>query len=302
MRHTNRLIFTCVCFFYVLSPYHLTGKPVQPEIPFFEGSVKEIQLQARISNKPILAYFYKNACEACDALDRNTWNIPQLVDFVSHNYLAYKKNLFTSEGRQLGRQLGIFAPATVVILSPEGEVLEKITGSIEAETLIHVLKNHLQAFNPPPVLSASQDMSEAVVMAPETSSLEEDWSAQIHQEPVTASPTYRTAAQAVCRPLKHFEQYSPWQVDRFKGKVNFSIVFGKYTRIRHLKKDLKDIKKVWRNGIWVYEEYDPALKRTTYILLIGNFYDDDKADYFARFFGRPGGPRKEIIDLQAILR
>lgn len=133
------LISLSLCFYSFLS------FATPNTLPFFEGPFSRIQAEADFSGKPFLLYFYQNDCSNCQYWEDGPFQDPQLISFLQSNFLITKKNLLTMEGNQLSQELGIEYAGSLVIFTPEGDVLVSIQSPLSSAQLINLLTDHTSA-------------------------------------------------------------------------------------------------------------------------------------------------------------
>ena len=94
--------------------------------------------KAKTEKKLLLVDFFATWCLPCLELEATTFSDPDLKNFLSKNFVPFKVNCTedTPQCQEMVDRFGIVGWPTLLILSPEGQVLEKIAGeTISAKDL-----------------------------------------------------------------------------------------------------------------------------------------------------------------------
>ena len=57
------------------------------DLPFFTGSMSQLQEQARQSRVPYMVYFYVLECEPCRKMQKESFNHEPLIRYAEQNYM-----------------------------------------------------------------------------------------------------------------------------------------------------------------------------------------------------------------------
>ena len=128
------------------------------KIKFYDGTYAALQWKAKSEKKPYFIDFYTNWCGPCKSMEKYTFTNEELGKYVGSYYLAYQVDAesFMDDGLQIGQKYDVMFFPTVIIFSPEGEVLKRLTGFQSAQTLLTELKKYRTAEPPiPPITTAT---------------------------------------------------------------------------------------------------------------------------------------------------
>lgn len=125
---------------------------VQPSRTEFSGSELEAAKEAaRASNRPLLIKFSSERCGWCTKMEEESW--PNVTDKVNNNFIVVK----AQAGGQLERKYGLSGAPATVIASPDGQLIDKRGGFVEAGQLGSFLDGGLQQFRNNPQTVRPQD-------------------------------------------------------------------------------------------------------------------------------------------------
>lgn len=85
---------------------------------------------AKEQQRPILMYFTADYCGYCKKLDRNTWSNPAVADKLNSEFVPLQ--LDGDKFGELAEMLSVRGYPTMVVISPEGKELGRISGYIDA--------------------------------------------------------------------------------------------------------------------------------------------------------------------------
>lgn len=90
------------------------------------------------THRPILIYFTAEQCVYCRKLERSTWSQPEVASNVSRHFVALKVD--GGAQPELASKMKVAGFPAVVVLSPEGKELARVTGYVSAETMQEKLR------------------------------------------------------------------------------------------------------------------------------------------------------------------
>ena len=102
------------------------------QVNFFEGSLDELESEAKKNQKVYFIDFYTSWCGFCKKLDATTFRDEELGEYINQYFLAFKMDAETSEGRQITQQYDVKAYPTILVFDSKGNLLHKITGYKDA--------------------------------------------------------------------------------------------------------------------------------------------------------------------------
>lgn len=95
---------------------------------------KDIFKKAQQENKMVLVYGYSPSCQYCKMMSNETFTNPRVVSKIASKYIAAKLN--TQADRKNADFYGMFIVPTVVIMQPDGRIIDAIYGFHDADELL----------------------------------------------------------------------------------------------------------------------------------------------------------------------
>ncbi len=118
----------------------LGGSPLVPVlaqgIEFNHGSWADVQATAKTQNKLIFIDFYTDWCAPCKYMTMNIFPQKEAGDFYNANFISYKVNAEKGEGPALAKQYKVAGYPTLAYLNYKGEVVHRLTSSMDVKELI----------------------------------------------------------------------------------------------------------------------------------------------------------------------
>lgn len=124
-------------YFALLLFVFLFNTTIAQELKYFEGTFEDLQQQAARKKQPYFIDFYTSWCGYCKKLDQTTFKDPEVIKFIDNNYIPFKSNAEGSEGKALAQKYGVSGFPTMIFFDPDGNVIGKIVGYVDASTFIH---------------------------------------------------------------------------------------------------------------------------------------------------------------------
>ncbi|MFK7973150.1 MAG: thioredoxin family protein [Bacteroidia bacterium] len=126
------------------------------DLPFYNGSMSQLQEQARLSRVPYMVYFYVLECEPCRKMQKESFNHEPLQRYMEAKYMAYRVDgLDFLSGIDIAKKYGVKSYPTTLIFGPDGEIRKRTEGFISGPELT---KDLMQARR-----SADRDVSSQVL-------------------------------------------------------------------------------------------------------------------------------------------
>jgi thioredoxin-related protein len=94
---------------------------------FSEGTLESIVQKAKSEDKIVFLKFYSDTCSWCKKLDKEVL-IPENLNKLSRLVVLYKINVKTDEGQLLREKYNIRGVPTVILLSGDGNEIDRIVG------------------------------------------------------------------------------------------------------------------------------------------------------------------------------
>ena len=106
---------------------------VGAEIPW-STDVEDSLRQAAASGQPVLMEFTADWCVYCKKMEKNTFTNPDVAQRISDSFVAVKVD--ADANKELVKELGIKALPAILIVAPDLNVIERISGFQTPEALI----------------------------------------------------------------------------------------------------------------------------------------------------------------------
>lgn len=103
------------------------------------------QVEANQSGKLVLVHFYTSSCGPCKKLERDVFSQPQIAAAMQQHYVPVKLDADASPA--LANKFGITRVPTEVVLTPQGQVVQKLSCPLEPAPYLDQLVN-VAKYNP----------------------------------------------------------------------------------------------------------------------------------------------------------
>ena len=101
-----------------------------------EGLEESFQI-AKQENKPIMMYFWAIWCQYCARFQTDTLGNPQVKKILEEEYVLVAMDLDID--RAVAQKYGVSYPPYLVFMDPEGNVLERVPGAVDADYLLPIV-------------------------------------------------------------------------------------------------------------------------------------------------------------------
>ncbi len=126
----------------------ITGKLSAQGIAFHPGNFEEVQRTARQENKLIFIDFHTIWCGPCKMLAKTVFPLPEVGSYFNTHFVNCKLDA-EKEGRELAGKYGVDSYPTMLFLNAEGEIINKITGAVDAKKLLEAAAKAVETANDP---------------------------------------------------------------------------------------------------------------------------------------------------------
>lgn len=116
-------------------------------IEFFHGEWKEALEEAKKHDKIVFVDAYAKWCGPCKRMAREVFTQAPVGEFFNTNFVNLKLDMEIPDGRSFGKKYPVSAFPTLFFLTPEGEVIKKVTGGQKADNLIALGKAAIKGFD-----------------------------------------------------------------------------------------------------------------------------------------------------------
>jgi uncharacterized protein YyaL (SSP411 family) len=104
----------------------------------WETSAGQAQQFAALTGRPMLVYVGADFCGYCRKLEKTTWADDAVAARVSAGFVPLRVDAQRSP--QLARQLGVQAFPATIVLAPNGTVLGRQNGYVDARAMLNFLQ------------------------------------------------------------------------------------------------------------------------------------------------------------------
>jgi thiol-disulfide isomerase/thioredoxin len=125
-------IFFCIIACFLVFSIEAQNSSIQ----FEQGTWDEILAKAKKENKPIFLDAYASWCGPCKWMAANIFTQNGVAEFYNTKFINAKIDMEKGEGVKLAKKYQVQAYPTLLILNPDGEVLHRICGALQAEPFI----------------------------------------------------------------------------------------------------------------------------------------------------------------------
>ncbi len=128
-------------------------------IEHFEGTPEELFKYAKKKKKPIIIDFYTSWCGYCKKLDKTTFIDPEVVKQVNKDFIMYKLDAESANGRPLAQDNQITGYPCIIFYDKNGNVTGRINGYVGApKFLVYLAKlRDVQVESAPPKTISTGD-------------------------------------------------------------------------------------------------------------------------------------------------
>lgn len=117
--------------------------PLGAQVRFETGSTDSLHQKAPQTGKPVLIDLYADWCQPCRMMEREVFSNREVGEFINDRFVAARYNVDRATGRKLMDRYGSGSIPLLLIFSPQGELLGRITGASSAEALLRNLRTIL---------------------------------------------------------------------------------------------------------------------------------------------------------------
>lgn len=112
---------------------------------FQELSLKEACKKAKAEDKPIFLDCYTSWCGPCKMMANDVFTLQAAGDYFNKNFVCVKTDMEKGEGPAIGKQYGVDAFPTFLIINSDGKLMHKVVGAMSLEELIENVEGGLKA-------------------------------------------------------------------------------------------------------------------------------------------------------------
>ncbi len=101
--------------------------------------------KAKSENKLVYVDFYSDWCAYCKKLDEETYTDPRIIKLLTEEYVAVKINKGYPENEDIVKQYKIYVQPVEIVVSPDGTLLWRFQGYLDADDLYSYLTSLLES-------------------------------------------------------------------------------------------------------------------------------------------------------------
>ncbi len=105
-------------------------------IEFNHGSWADVKVEAKAQNKLIFVDFFTDWCAPCKFMTLNIFPQKEAGDFYNANFISFKVNAEKGEGPAIAKEYRISGYPTLAYINYKGEVIHRVTSSMDVKELI----------------------------------------------------------------------------------------------------------------------------------------------------------------------
>lgn len=106
------------------------------QVDFEETNLKTAQSQIAATQTPYLIYFSGVWCPSCQLMEETTFTDQKLGDQIQENYLAYKVDVDSKEGKKWMKEYAVTCLPTTIFYSANGQLLERLEKPITSTEML----------------------------------------------------------------------------------------------------------------------------------------------------------------------
>lgn len=112
---------------------------------FLELSLEEACKKAKTENKPVFLDCYTSWCGPCKMMANDVFTLQEAGDYFNKNFVCVKIDMEKGEGPVIGKQYGVDAYPTFLIINSDGKLMHKLVGAMSLKELIENVECGLKA-------------------------------------------------------------------------------------------------------------------------------------------------------------
>jgi thiol-disulfide isomerase/thioredoxin len=111
-------------------------------VNFTDVNVEEAIAKASAEGKLVFLDFYASWCTPCKWMEQTTFSDTRVASALNTNFIALKVNIDDVDGFQMKNKYEVNFLPTLLILSSEGKMIERIEQTMVADELLGILQLH----------------------------------------------------------------------------------------------------------------------------------------------------------------
>ena len=116
-------------------------------ISFYEGTWKEALAEAKAADKILFVDAYAQWCGPCKRMAKDVFTDASVGEFFNDNFINLKLDMETADGRTFDSAYPVSAYPTLYFLGVDGEVVKKVRGAQQVQSLIQHGKEAIAGYD-----------------------------------------------------------------------------------------------------------------------------------------------------------
>lgn len=108
-------------------------------VQFSNSTVK--QLVTKNEGKPIFLFAHAGYCSSCREMIKTVLPEKEVGDIFNSRFISAQVDIESEEGKELVKDFGITGTPTLLFLTPDGKLINKVSGFLSKDELIALAKS-----------------------------------------------------------------------------------------------------------------------------------------------------------------
>ena len=109
-------------------------------IKFETCTLSEALEKAAAEGKRVFVDCYTSWCVPCRKLSKEVFILPEVGGYFNHRFVSIKLDMEKGEGPDVAQRYDVNAYPTLLVLTPDGKVENKVLGYRSAKELLQLIK------------------------------------------------------------------------------------------------------------------------------------------------------------------
>ena len=219
-------------------------------VNFTDVNVEEAIAKASAEGKLVFMDFYASWCTPCKWMEQTTLSDKRITSTLNTDYVAVKVNIDNVEGFQMKNKYEVNFLPTILILSSEGKMIERIEQTMVADELLGILNLHNSPENKV-IIKHDFNKSPKRINGSNDKELEDPWT--------LTEDDYRRYSEV-------------------KEKRNYRVLVAEYNDYSNAQKTVNALREQFDEPIVVLNEFKDS--QVLFKIMLGQYKSEDEAKEF----------------------